>query len=139
MPRLDRSSPQRNRSLPAPSVTHSAGMGRGSDLSGLLVAGDGPGVVRNELISWAFVAYYQELYQADPLSPRDQQIPCLSLGDQDSLDAEVTCDKLCVALAQLQPGKALGTNGFLAEYWCLVWPQVGSLLLDMLQEGLLRG
>ncbi|KAJ1203001.1 hypothetical protein NDU88_006796 [Pleurodeles waltl] len=68
------------------------------------------------LVSSCLLSPQEDLHQF----VRDLPMPCLSLDDLDSLDAEVTGDNLWAALAPLQPGKAPGPKGFPQEYWCLV-------------------
>ncbi|KAJ1150978.1 hypothetical protein NDU88_003765 [Pleurodeles waltl] len=75
----------------------------------------------------ALTACYQDLYLVDPSSPHEdlpqfvQDLPVLSLSseDRESLEVDITVEELRKALAQLQPGKAPGHNGFPPEYWSI--------------------
>ncbi|KAJ1100348.1 hypothetical protein NDU88_005434 [Pleurodeles waltl] len=95
----------------------------------------------------AFADCYHDLYQADRASrradlfpiPAGPTAPRLSLDNRESLEVDITVEELRVALVQLQPRKAPGPNGFLHEYWCLVWPQAGQPTLELFRELLEKG
>ncbi|KAJ1151703.1 hypothetical protein NDU88_004483 [Pleurodeles waltl] len=103
-----------------------------------LGAGDGTKITGTVPVA-LFANYYQELYEADPTSPRedlhtfiqDLTMPRLSPEDRDSLEVEVIYEELLAVLAQLQAGKAPGPNKFQTEFRRLVWPQSGPLLLEV--------
>ncbi|KAJ1185465.1 hypothetical protein NDU88_002257 [Pleurodeles waltl] len=106
----------------------------------------GSRVVGSELIVQAPAAENQDLYRAYPLSPcedlsqfvQDLMVPCLSIEDRKSLEADITAEELRKALAHLQPDKVPGPSRFPPKYWRLVWPQAGQPMLEMFQEALKR-
>ncbi|KAJ1099422.1 hypothetical protein NDU88_004523 [Pleurodeles waltl] len=69
-----------------------------------------------------------------PQFVQDLPIPRLSADDRASLEADILVEELGEALAQLNSEKASEPNGFLPEYWGLVWQQVSQPMLDMFQE-----
>ncbi|KAJ1218151.1 hypothetical protein NDU88_005734 [Pleurodeles waltl] len=74
-----------------------------------------------------------------PQFVQDLPVTGLSAGEKASLEVDITVEELRGALAQLNTGKAPGSNGFPPEYWYLVWQQAGQPMLEMFQEALKMG
>ncbi|KAJ1130566.1 hypothetical protein NDU88_008917 [Pleurodeles waltl] len=108
---------------------------------------DGLRVMGHGLMAQAFADYYQYLYRADREGPhsdlprfvQDLPVSSLSVDDRASLKEDISVEELRAALAQLNPGRVFGLNGFPPGYWRLVWRQAGQPMLEMFQVALEMG
>ncbi|KAJ1110648.1 hypothetical protein NDU88_007996 [Pleurodeles waltl] len=78
-------------------------------------------------------------HKVPPQFISELRMPHLTPEEGEVLEADVTCKELREAPSQLHAAKALGTSGFLAEFWCLLWPQTGAILPETFCEAVARG
>lgn len=94
-----------------------------------------------------FQLFYQKLYKSEVVHNEKVRsefleplhLPKLPLAVVRSLDAPITLEELRKAIQSMNKGRSPGLDGLPPEVYISFWPQLGPLLLNMLNCSISRG